>query len=187
MSPMKRLYIVRHCLATGQAADAPLTADGREQANLLSDFLAGQKIGAIISSPFVRAIQSSESFAKRANLHVQVDERLAERVLSSEPMGNWLDCLQQTFSDFELAFDGGESSGQAMNRAVAALSDMSALNQGSAVVVTHGNLMTLLLRHFDERFGFEAWAALTNPDVYLVTVSGSESTVERVWENIESR
>ncbi|OPG15408.1 hypothetical protein B2M26_12020 [Ferroacidibacillus organovorans] len=65
--------------------------------------------------------------------------------------------------------------------------ELLALNQGSAVVVTHGNLMTLLLRHFDERFGFEAGAALTNPDVYLVTVSGSESTVERVWENIESR
>lgn len=65
--------------------------------------------------------------------------------------------------------------------------ELLALNQGSAVDVTHGDLMTLLLRHFDERFGFEAGAALTNPDVYLVTVSGSESTVERVWENIESR
>jgi 2,3-bisphosphoglycerate-dependent phosphoglycerate mutase len=184
---MKRLYIVRHCSATGQAADAPLTNDGREQANLLSDFLARQKIDAILSSPFVRAIQSIEPFAKRANLHVQLDERLAERVLSSEPMDNWLDCLQQTFSDFELAFDGGESSGQAMNRAVAALGDVSALNQGSTVVVTHGNLMTLLLRHFDERFGFETWAALTNPDVYLVAMNGSESTVKRVWGHSEGR
>jgi 2,3-bisphosphoglycerate-dependent phosphoglycerate mutase len=102
-------------------------------------------------------------------------------------MDNWLDCLQQTFSDFELVFDGGESSGQAMKRAVAALDEVFALKRGSAVVVTHGNLMTLLLRHFDERFGFEAWAALTNPDVYLVTMNGSESTMKRVWGHSEGR
>lgn len=54
------------------------------------------------------------------------------------------------------------------------------------MVVTHGNLMTLLLRYFDERFGFEAWAALTNPDVYLVTVNGLESIVKRVLVHIGS-
>jgi len=118
VSRMKRLYIVRHCSAMGQVADAPLTNDGREQANLLSDFLIRQEIDAIISSPFVRALQSIEPFAKRANLHAQVDERLSERVLSSKPMDNWLDCLKQTFLEFELAFDGGESSRCRTRRAV---------------------------------------------------------------------
>jgi broad specificity phosphatase PhoE len=35
-----------------------------------------------------------------------------------------------------------------------------------AEVVTHGNLLTLLLRHFDGRSGFETWPALKNPDVF---------------------
>jgi broad specificity phosphatase PhoE len=30
---MKHIYLVRHCQATGQEADAPLTALGQEQAN----------------------------------------------------------------------------------------------------------------------------------------------------------
>lgn len=179
---MKRLYIVRHCSAAGQSPDAPLTSAGREQAQHLSDFMKGKEIDSIISSSYDRAIKSIEPLAERLNLQVHVDPRLAERVLSSESLEDWLDCLQQTFTDFDLAYNGGETSRQAMNRAIAVVDAVLSGDQDSVVVVTHGNLMTLLLRHFDERFGFEEWTSLTNPDVYLVNVSGSQSSVERVWE-----
>ncbi|HWI60619.1 MAG TPA: hypothetical protein VNT75_02140 [Symbiobacteriaceae bacterium] len=46
----------------------------------------------------------------------------------------------------------------------------------AAVIVTHGNLMTLLLKRFDHRFGFAEWRALSNPDVYLVS-----DCVQRLW------
>lgn len=178
---MKRLYIVRHCSAAGQAPDAPLTSEGKAQAQRLADFLQDKEIEPIISSPYVRAVNSIEPLAERLNLEVQVDPRLSERILSPEPLENWLDCLKHTFTDFDLAYDGGESSRQAMNRVVAVVDELLPRHPESVVVVTHGNLMTLLLRYFDKRFGFEEWAALTNPDVYLVTVNGSESNVERVW------
>ena len=47
--------------------------------------------------------------------------------------------------------------------------DSSILHQPPSIV-THGNLLALLLRHFDGRVGFAAWEALTNPDVYRVTL-----------------
>lgn len=179
---LKRLYIVRHCSATGQSPDAPLTSEGQEQAERLSDFLASQEIKSIISSPYVRAMKSIEPLVTNLNLPVHVDSRLSERVLSSRQLEDWLDCLQQTFANFDLAYEGGETSGQAMERAAQVVNEVLAGNHCNVVLVTHGNLMTLLLRHFDERFGFQEWAALTNPDVYRVTVNGSETTVERVWE-----
>jgi 2,3-bisphosphoglycerate-dependent phosphoglycerate mutase len=179
---LKRLYIVRHCSAEGQSPDAPLTWEGRKQAERLSAFLKDKDIESIISSPYVRAMTSIEPLAEALNLQVHDDPRLSERVLSSEPLDNWLDCLEQTFADFGLAHDGGETSEQAMERATQVLNEVLAGNHRNVVLVTHGNLMTLLLRHFDERFGFQEWAALTNPDVYRVTVNGSETSVERVWE-----
>jgi len=178
---VKRLYIVRHCSAAGQAPDAPLTSEGKAQAQRLADFLKDKEIEFIITSPYVRAINSIEPLAERLTIEIQVDSRLSERILSLEPLENWLDCLQHTFTDFELAYDGGETSRQAMDRAVAVVDELLSRHQESVVVVTHGNLMTLLLRYFDERFGFEEWAAFKNPDVYLVTVNASESNVERVW------
>lgn len=178
---MQCLYIVRHCSAQGQSPDAPLTSEGRKQAKRLSDFLKHQNIESIISSPFVRAMTSIEPLAEALNLQVRSDARLPERVLSSEPLDNWLDCLQQTFTDFGLAYDGGETSEQAMERATQVVKEVLAGNHKNVVLVTHGNLMTLLLRYFDKRFGFQEWAALTNPDVYRVIVNGPESTVERLW------
>jgi 2,3-bisphosphoglycerate-dependent phosphoglycerate mutase len=52
------LYLVRHCQATGQEPDAPLTELGRQQAISLADWLGEVPIGHIISSPFTRAVQS---------------------------------------------------------------------------------------------------------------------------------
>ena len=44
-------------------------------------------------------------------------------------------------------------------------------------MVSHRNLSTLILRHFDGRAGFEEWRAMTNPDVFRI-VAGRP---ERIW------
>ena len=49
------------------------------------------------------------------------------------------------------------------------------------VLVTHGNLMTLLLKHFDPRIGFTEWQRLTNPDVYRVVIAPEHAEIARVW------
>lgn len=178
---MRNLYIVRHCSAEGQSADASLTAEGRQQAKRLSSFLKDKDIQFIISSPYVRALTSILPLAEVLHLQVRSDARLSERVLSAEPLDNWLDCLKHTFVDFELSYRGGESSQEAMARAANLVNDVLAEHHGNVALVTHGNLMTLLLRYFDERFGFEEWASLTNPDVYVVRIDESQAIVERIW------
>ncbi|WP_332888779.1 histidine phosphatase family protein [Paenibacillus selenitireducens] len=52
------IYIVRHCKAEGQSPDANLTDEGYIQAERLAEFLHHKNIESIISSPYVRAVQS---------------------------------------------------------------------------------------------------------------------------------
>ena len=82
---MKKIIVIRHCSATGQKRDAELTFAGKDQANTLATFLLENQlqIDHIISSPFVRAIDSIRPYAIQANLSIQEDERLAERILST--------------------------------------------------------------------------------------------------------
>jgi 2,3-bisphosphoglycerate-dependent phosphoglycerate mutase len=49
------------------------------------------------------------------------------------------------------------------------------------VVVTHGNLMTLMLRSFQTQFGFQAWEHLSNPDVYCLEVEAERVRVSHTW------
>ena len=98
----KNIYIIRHCEATGQSAKAPLTEKGFKQASVLANFISGLKIDKIISSPYVRALQSIKPFAEENNLEVEIDERLGERILSSVSFPDWLEKLEATVTDLDM-------------------------------------------------------------------------------------
>lgn len=175
------LYLIRHCAAEGQAPDAPLTASGREQAERLADALHREAIDRIISSPFTRARDSIAPLARRLGLDVEIDHRLAERVLGSG-FADWRAALRATFDDPDLCFDGGESCRVATARGVAVLDEVLRGDGRAAAVVTHGNLLALLLRHFDSRVGYAEWESLSNPDVFRVTIADVGAVVARIWE-----
>lgn len=174
------LYLVRHCQATGQEPDAPLTELGKQQAISLADRFRKVPIGRIISSPFTRAYQSVMPLSERLGLTVEVDERLIERVLSPVPLDNWRKRLAETFVDLDLSFEGGESSRIAMTRGVAAVHQAIQETTNSVIIVTHGNLMTLILKYFDEQIGYAEWEKLQNPDVYRVNFSSEGTSVEQM-------
>ena len=177
----KRLFLVRHCESTGQEAAAPLTAVGQAQAVRLADYLETVGVDLLVSSPHTRAQQSIAPLAQRLGLAVEIEPRLAERVLSAAPLAQWREAIRQSFVDLDLAWPGGESSRTAMARGRAAIDALLARPQHVLVVVTHGNLMTLLLRSFAPQFGFETWECLSNPDVYCIAVLGEHIEVSRTW------
>jgi 2,3-bisphosphoglycerate-dependent phosphoglycerate mutase len=147
----------------------------------LADHLATLGVHLLVSSPYTRAQQSITPLAQRLGLPVEIDVRLAERVLSATPLAHWREALQQTFADLDLAWPGGESSRTAMARGRAAIDALLARPERTAVVVTHGNLMTLILRSFEPQCGFQTWERLSNPDVYCLTVQGEGVEISRVW------
>jgi 2,3-bisphosphoglycerate-dependent phosphoglycerate mutase len=178
---VQRLFLVRHCESTGQDASAPLTAVGHTQAIHLADYLETLGVELLVSSPYTRAQQSIAPLAQRLGLPVEIDPRLAERVLSAEPLSHWREAIRQTFVDLDLAWPGGESSRMAMARGRTAIDALLARPARVLVVMTHGNLMTLILRSFAAQFDFAAWERLSNPDVYCVTVYPHRVRVARTW------
>jgi 2,3-bisphosphoglycerate-dependent phosphoglycerate mutase len=176
----KTLYLVRHCRATGQQPDAPLTTEGQTQAIALANLLQDAKVERIVSSPFVRAYQSIVPLAERLGLQIETDNRLSERVLSSQPLDDWRDRLAETFVNLDIFFEGGESSRVAMKRGVAVLDEILQQSVTTSVIVTHGNLMTLILKHFDQRIGYAEWENLNNPDVYYLRFIDSDISIEQL-------
>lgn len=75
----------------------------------------------ICSSPYARAQQSVAPLARRLGRPVEIDMRLAERVLSAEPLADWREAIRQTFTELDLTWPGGESSRTAMARGRAAI------------------------------------------------------------------
>ncbi|MDF2787260.1 MAG: acetyltransferase, family protein [Neobacillus sp.] len=177
---MKKIYLIRHCEAEGQPEEAPLTNDGFKQAIQLSEFFRGIPVDRIISSPYKRALQTVEPLAKRMNLEIEKNELLTERVLSSKNLADWLEKLRATFDDFELKFEGGESSSEAQKRIITVMEEVLKSEELNTIIVTHGNLLSLLLNHYQHQFCFEDWRILKNPDVFLLKREDETVTYERL-------
>lgn len=178
---MNTIYLVRHCQAEGQEPDAPLTEAGIEQAQQLAVFLANKQIEGIISSPYERAYRTISPLADATGLPIKRDERLTERILSGQNHPDWREMLRRTYEDMDLCYEGGESSHTATSRAVQVVNE--ALNSGweNTVIVSHGNLISLLLKHLDQAVGFHEWEALSNPDVYELSFTDAASSFNRIW------
>ena len=85
------------------------------------------------------------------------------------------------FTNIDIAFSGGESTKQATDRAISLIQHVLKLNYTTTLLVTHGNLLTLILKYFDHTIGFHEWKALTNPDVYEIVID-EQCTIKRLWE-----
>ena len=163
--------LIRHAKASGQAPDAPLTAEGQAQAQQLAAQLAPHGVTRIVSSPWLRAVDTARPLAGALGLGVETDERLTERILSGIDRADWQERLRESFLDDQLCLPGGESGHAAKARAQAARHDAQDPD-GLTAVCTHGNLLALLLG-----MNYEGWAALRNPDVWRFSLNGHTSRI----------
>lgn len=177
---MKKIFLVRHCEAEGQPPESPLTEKGFKQAIKLAVFFDNVKVDRIISSPYKRAIQTVQPLANQLNVEIEMNNQLKERVLSTDSLSDWMEKLRETFDDRSLKFEGGESSEDAANRIVEVIESVLKSEFENTVVITHGNLMALLLNHYDKQFNFDGWKNLSNPDVYLLKSHKNEVTYGRM-------
>jgi len=144
--------------------------------------LADVAIDAIYSSPSARARETVEPLAAARGVSVCEVGELRERTLGT----GWCDfgaAVRATWDDFEFAHPGGESNAAAQRRIVGACDRLMRVHpEGCFVMSTHGNVLALLLRHWDPSVGLEFWSRLTRPDVYRVWVGESGGVrIERLW------
>lgn len=161
-----QVLLVRHCESSGQQPEAPLTDVGCAQALELAERLSGLPIDHIVSSPYARAIGTIEPFAERVKLPLHLDERLAERRLAPEPIPHWREIVRLSFESLDSGVPGGETPRETLRRGWAAIESVLQGGHRLPVIVSHGQLLSLVLHSIDPGFGFAGWQSLRNPDVH---------------------
>jgi 8-oxo-dGTP diphosphatase len=92
-APASAVYVVRHAKAGVRSAwpgpdeERPLTRRGRKQARRLVDRFQGLDLGRIVSSPFVRCVQTVEPLAAARGLAVEPVAELREGASVDELVG----------------------------------------------------------------------------------------------------
>jgi broad specificity phosphatase PhoE len=153
------LYLVRHGqtessarLAYSGRSDVALTSEGREQARVAAEHLAGAGIDAVFSSPLSRARDTAQAIADATGAPLTVDERLTEidygrfegvdRAGARELVGQAFEGWRA--DPFGAPVPGMESLAHALERARAATADVLAAAQ-RPVIVGHQGILRIVL------------------------------------------
>ncbi|MGR3763345.1 histidine phosphatase family protein [Rossellomorea sp. NS-SX7] len=180
------IYFVRHAhsVYTPEELKRPLSEKGTRDAERVRSLLKDKNIHAVCSSPYKRAIETVEGIASHYDKEIEIYEEMKERQLSGEPVEDFSHAIKKVWTEPEFSFDGGESNKEAQNRGIRSFLRILEKYEGKNVAIgTHGNIMVLIMNHFDERYGFDFWKKLEMPDIYKMTFEGKSLTgVERVWE-----
>ncbi|TMU88280.1 histidine phosphatase family protein [Bacillus sp. BHET2] len=180
-----KLYLVRHAhsVYTPDELKRPLSERGTRDARHVTELLMKESIDIICSSPYKRAIETVEGIAHHTDQEIKLVEEMKERTLSSKPLENFDEAISIVWGDPAYSFEGGESNHTAQKRGVQGIFKLVEEYNGKNVVIgTHGNIMVLIMNHFDEKYDVAFWKELEMPDIYCLTFNGLElQDVSRVW------
>lgn len=181
---LNTFYLVRHAHANWTPDEnRPLSERGHQDAIRAAEILHKFPVSMIYSSPYRRARQTIAPLSTRLDIDVQIEVDLRERRLWEEPVTDFLKAVEATWEDFSFAHPGGESNSAAQQRGVAVLSMLDQRHQADHIVIsTHGNLLALMLHHFELSIDFNFWISMTFPDIYKLKIKpGGQAIIRRMW------
>ena len=158
---MPEIILVRHGETDFNAsetfrgrADVPLNKNGLRQAQLLGDYLSGEKINVVYSSPLQRAVKTAEAIAAPQKLDINIIDNLNDIDCGEwqgltlrevkDRYGNiyqdWLDTPEQ------VKIPGGESLEDVRNRALPFVQDaVMRCGEGKIALVSHRAVNKVLI------------------------------------------
>lgn len=174
------IFLVRHAQSVPPTPDGPdeyrrpLTETGRIQANQLAGSLADLDPGVVISSPYLRAVQTLEPAAQQWNLPIHTDPRLREWDSGIEPTPDYARHYAQSWAHPQRARPGAESLHELTERAVHTLTDIVDGLQGRPVIIgSHGTFVARALVGLGcLGVGWDFQQAMPMPAVYRLEFGG---------------
>ena len=181
---MTIIYFVRHAespFIEGKERSRALSVQGSLAAERVKEMLLNEGIDAILSSPYQRAKDTVQPLADALGLPIAEQEDLRERMAGDFLGHSFLDAKRNCS---RIRPTPSRKSGKAaQSRALRAFEEILNTYGGKRVAIgTHGDIMTLMLQHYDERFDYHFWLGTTLPDIYRAEFEeGRLVNLARLW------
>ena len=153
------IYFVRHA-KPDRGPDSPFTdrtyplsAKGLNDCILVTTFFEDKNIDAVLSSPFVRAVDTVKPFADKYGHKIELVEGFRERAISNTwiPIEDFKAFAAKQWVDFSYKLPEGECLQEVLDRNVDALAYVLDHYHGKTLLIgTHGMSLTTLLYYFGD-------------------------------------
>ncbi len=156
---MTTVYFIRHAEPDFEVHDdllRPLTVKGHADAKLVTAYLKDKKIDEVLSSPYLRAIDTVKDFADESGLNIKVIYEFRERKVDSAWIEDFTSFSKKQWEDFDYKLTDGESLREVQERNIKALNDVLLLHKGKNIVIgTHGTALSTIINYYQNTYGYE--------------------------------
>lgn len=156
---MTNVYFVRHAQPNYNNHDdlsRELTEKGLADRKLVTKFLKDKDIHIVLSSPYLRSVDTVKDFADTCGLPITTIEDFRERKIDSCWIEDFLGFAKKQWEDFDHKLSDGECLREVQERNIAALKAVLKEHAGKNIVVgSHGTALSTIVNYFDNSFGYE--------------------------------
>jgi broad specificity phosphatase PhoE len=186
-------FFVRHGESEANAAhrfsgrqDSPLTARGRQQAEIVANALEAVPFDRIVATPLARSLDTALVIGRRRRMPVDVMGDLIEIDVGDRAGATFDEVrgLPDWKDDGFVAWPNGEKLEGVVERGLRALRRIHRESEGGTVlVIGHGGVTRILVSHFLGILPKLDRSPATNTNVTVIVTDGESGRVERLFEN----
>lgn len=158
---MTHVYFVRHAQPNYNNHDdysRELTEKGLVDSKLVTEYLLDKNIDVVLSSPYLRAVDTVKDFADSCGLSIEIIEDFRERKVDSCWIEDFYGFSKKQWEDFDYRLTDGECLREVQERNIAALRMVLKQYKGKNIVVgSHGTALSTIVNYYDASFGFEQY------------------------------
>ncbi|MDF2548932.1 MAG: Phosphoglycerate mutase [Anaerosolibacter sp.] len=177
---MTTVYFVRHAepdYTNHNDLERPLTIKGKEDSKLVTDYFSDKGIEIVLSSPYLRAVETVKDFADSFGHTIITVEDFRERKVDSEWIEDFNRFTEQQWSDFDYKLTDGECLHEVQIRNVDALMQViKEYSDKNIVIGSHGTALSTIINYFEPSFGFNDFQRIRTimPWIVKFTFQGDE-------------
>jgi len=155
---MTTVYFIRHAESDYRNHDdalRPLSEKGMIDRLLVTSFLDDKNIDVVLSSPYVRAIDTVKDFADKHNMKIKTVDAFRERKVDSIWIEDFDQFAEKQWKDFNYRFFDGECLKEVQDRNISALQEALKQYKGKSIIIgSHGTALSTIINYYDSSFGF---------------------------------
>lgn len=156
---MTNVYFVRHAEPDFSIHDdlaRPLTEKGKADAKLVAEYLKDKKIDVVLSSPYLRAIDTVKPLVDETGLDIEIIEDFKERKIDNVWIDDFNTFCKKQWEDFDYKLSNGESLREVQNRNINALNEvLNKYTDKNIIIGTHGTALSTILNFYDNTYGYD--------------------------------
>lgn len=169
---MTTVYFIRHAQSDRFKKDdrtRPLTPEGMADAKRVTEALQNSGIKHILSSPYVRTMQTVADLSEKLGLEIETDEDFRERSAGKWCGENFFDFIKNQWEDFNYHILDGECLNDVQKRNIEALNRALDKYKGDIIAIaTHGTALSTIINYFYPDYNYDSFIRIVDYMPYVV-------------------